>query len=284
MKHKLLLIIALSFFGNVHLSVADSNSNGGDPVAASEYIEGSYLLTFKASASGEQSFVKAHSKEEIAQLLQINGQIASVFETINTIHILMDSQEAARLSNDPRVLRIEQDGIVTTMSVQDSNVSQFPQYKKGILTIPRVDTDAQLGQYQDVKLQFTEQGTWVLLDYKAVGENVSLAYLDSVYVAKSNTVPIQVFLVAKGQLPDGCSEIGQINQRLDDNQFNVIANVISPVPEGTNCTQALVPFERVIPLDVYGLKAGAYSYDVNGIAGTFELVVDNTLPTTTTIQ
>jgi len=284
MKHKLLLIIALSFFGNAHLSVADSSSSGADPVAASEFIEGSYLLTFKEPASGEQSFVKAHSKEEIAQLLQINGQIVSVFETINIIHILVDAQEAARLSKDFRVLSVEQDGIVTTMPVQDSNARQFPQYKDGILTIPRVDTEAQPGQYQDVKLQFTEQGTWVLLDYKAVGENVSLAYLDSVYVAQTNIVPTQVFLVAKGQLRDGCSEIGQINQRLDSNQFNVIASDISGAPEGVSCTQALVPFEKVIPLDVYGLKAGVYSYDVNGIVGTFELLVDNTLPTAITVQ
>jgi len=284
MKHKLLLIIALSFFGNVHLSVADSSASEADPVAASEFIEGSYLLTFKEPTSGEESFVKAHSKEEIAQLLQINGQIESIFETINTIHVFMDAEEAARLSNDSRVLNVEQDAIVTSMPVQESNASQFPQYKDGILTIPRVDTEAQPGQYQDVKLQLTEQGTWILLDYKAVSENVSLADLDSVYVAKSNAVPIQVFLVARGQLRNGCSAIGQINQRLDSNQFNVIASVISGALEGMSCTQALIPFEKVIPLDVYGLKAGAYSYDVNGITGTFELVVDNTLPIATSVQ
>jgi len=32
-----------------------------------------------------------------------------------------------------------------------------------------------------------------------------------------------------------------------------------------------VPFQEVISLDVYGLKAGVYNVDVNGIKGTFEL-------------
>jgi hypothetical protein len=44
------------------------------------------------------------------------------------------------------------------------------------------------------------------------------------------------------------------------------------------CTQALVPFERMVPLQVYGLPSGIYSYIVNGeIEGSFELTEDNTL-------
>ena len=41
---------------------------------------------------------------------------------------------------------------------------------------------------------------------------------------------------------------------------------------------ALVPYEKIIPLEVYGLPAGTYGYSVNGIpAGTFTLTKDNTL-------
>jgi len=41
------------------------------------------------------------------------------------------------------------------------------------------------------------------------------------------------------------------------------------------CTEAIVPFQEVISLDVYGLKAGIYKVYVNGVKGTFELATDN---------
>jgi len=37
----------------------------------------------------------------------------------------------------------------------------------------------------------------------------------------------------------------------------------------------LVPFEEIIPLEVYGLPAGTYTVNVNGVQGTFDLEVDN---------
>ncbi|MCE8425978.1 MAG: hypothetical protein J5U17_09410 [Candidatus Methanoperedens sp.] len=43
-------------------------------------------------------------------------------------------------------------------------------------------------------------------------------------------------------------------------------------PADTFCTEAIVPFQEVISLDVYGLKAGIYIVDINGKKGTFELV------------
>jgi inhibitor of cysteine peptidase len=43
------------------------------------------------------------------------------------------------------------------------------------------------------------------------------------------------------------------------------------------CTQALVPFEESIDLDVRGLPAGTYTVDVHGETATFTLDVDNVL-------
>ena len=45
------------------------------------------------------------------------------------------------------------------------------------------------------------------------------------------------------------------------------------------CTEALVPYEQAVPLDVAGLPAGVYTVTVNGVSDTFELAVDNVLPT-----
>jgi len=41
------------------------------------------------------------------------------------------------------------------------------------------------------------------------------------------------------------------------------------------CIQVLAPFEEIIPLEVYGLPAGTYTVDVNGVQATFDLEVDN---------
>jgi inhibitor of cysteine peptidase len=47
---------------------------------------------------------------------------------------------------------------------------------------------------------------------------------------------------------------------------------------GEACTEALVQFERVIALEVEGLKAGIYTVDVNGVIDRFELERDNVIP------
>jgi inhibitor of cysteine peptidase len=44
------------------------------------------------------------------------------------------------------------------------------------------------------------------------------------------------------------------------------------------CTQALVPFEERVDLDVQGLPAGTYTVDVNGISDTFTFDADNEIP------
>ncbi len=43
------------------------------------------------------------------------------------------------------------------------------------------------------------------------------------------------------------------------------------------------PFEKVIPLDVTNLPAGAYTVVVNGVRGSFKLDADNVLPVEPTV-
>jgi len=43
------------------------------------------------------------------------------------------------------------------------------------------------------------------------------------------------------------------------------------------CIQVIAPFEETIPLEVYGLPAGTYTFEVNGVQGTFNLEMDNML-------
>jgi len=85
--------------------------------------------------------------------------------------------------------------------------------------------------------------------------------------------PVQVQVRAMGYLPDGCTTICDISQSREGDVFTVI--ITTSRPADAFCTQVLVDFEELIPLDVVGLPAGTYTVDVNGVTDTFTLTVDN---------
>lgn len=99
------------------------------------------------------------------------------------------------------------------------------------------------------------------------------ASVASIDVLMLESFPVQVNVVAQGNLPDGCTSIGDITTERQDNQFAVTMGTVRQT--GVPCTEALVAFEQTIPLDVAGLPAGVYTVAVNGVQGQFELAVDN---------
>ena len=101
----------------------------------------------------------------------------------------------------------------------------------------------------------------------AVVEDVQIMILES--------FPVQVMVNAKGYLPDGCTEIDTITTSKDGNTFTVSITTIRPAD--AICTQAIVPFEESIPLNVLGLKAGTYDVVVNEVSSSFELQMDNAI-------
>lgn len=99
------------------------------------------------------------------------------------------------------------------------------------------------------------------------------ATVESIEIMVLESFPIQIKVNAIGYLPDGCTRIDEITKEKKDSTFFV--NIKTVRPADMFCTEAIVPFQEVIPLDVYGLKAGIYTVNVNGVNGTFELVTDN---------
>jgi len=101
--------------------------------------------------------------------------------------------------------------------------------------------------------------------------------VESIDILILESFPVQVHVLVKGSLPDGCTEADQINQRsdLENNTFWVEITTVRPT--NVECTTEVVPFEETIPLDVYGLSAGVYTVDVNSVTDTFTLDVDNVL-------
>ncbi|MEZ4512873.1 MAG: NBR1-Ig-like domain-containing protein [Chloroflexota bacterium] len=101
----------------------------------------------------------------------------------------------------------------------------------------------------------------------------SQATVDSIQVNLLESFPVGVNVVARGELPDGCTQLEEVVQQQSGNTFRVILTTLRDPAQV--CTEALVPFEETIPLEVAGLKAGAYSVLVNGISGSFTLDADN---------
>jgi inhibitor of cysteine peptidase len=98
------------------------------------------------------------------------------------------------------------------------------------------------------------------------------ASVDEIDILILESFPVQIHVIARGNLPDPCTEISEVLQEKEgDTFFITIKTYRSP----GFCIQVLAPFEEIIPLDVYGLPAGAYTVDVNGVQDTFDLKVDN---------
>jgi inhibitor of cysteine peptidase len=104
----------------------------------------------------------------------------------------------------------------------------------------------------------------------------SIAQVDSIDLLMLESFPVQVTVMARGNLPDGCSTIDQVTQERQGNTFKVTITTMRPAGKVV-CTMLLVAFEQAIALEVRGLPAGTYTVDVNGVTGSFTLDVDNVL-------
>jgi len=104
------------------------------------------------------------------------------------------------------------------------------------------------------------------------------APVQSIEILIMESFPVQIAVLARGELPDACTEIDQVDQRLDLESDTFWIEITTVRPTDLVCIQVLAPFEERIPLDVLGLPAGTYTVDVNGVTGTFTLSVDNVPP------
>ena len=103
---------------------------------------------------------------------------------------------------------------------------------------------------------------------------IGLATVEEIDILIAESFPVQIKVIAKGYLPDPCTEISEVLQeREGDTFFITIKTYRSPGA----CIQVIAPFEEIIPLDVYGLPAGSYTVEVNGVQAAFDLEIDNIL-------
>jgi inhibitor of cysteine peptidase len=105
------------------------------------------------------------------------------------------------------------------------------------------------------------------------------APVDSLEVLILESFPVQAQVVVRGSLPDGCTTVDTVSVTREGDLFTGVISTVRP--GAAVCTELLVPFERVVALDVLGLAAGNYRVSINGVEAAFDLAVDNVEPTPT---
>ncbi len=88
----------------------------------------------------------------------------------------------------------------------------------------------------------------------AGGPQTGDAKVDSIEIRILESFPVQVQVIARGFLPDGCTTIDTVSVDRQGNTFTI--RITTQRPADAICTQEVVPFEHTIPLDVQGLQAG----------------------------
>lgn len=107
------------------------------------------------------------------------------------------------------------------------------------------------------------------------GFDLELAPIDRIELLMLESFPVQVHVRIKGYLHDSCTTLDHISQTRVDNLFQV--DVITKRPTDEVCAKLITWFEETVALEVYGLPAGTYIVDVNGVRETFTLDVENRL-------
>ena len=144
------------------------------------------------------------------------------------------------------------------------------------LFIPTVNTQREVAKYQNAVFTHVGGAEWRLLSFDEIGVGGrSLVRVEQVYPEVTDTQPAHVLLRATGGR-SGCgeSELSATHRRNGDRFTVVISYKLSPSLD-VGCVAGIVPFYTTVSLPVYGLSAGTYSYDVNGVTGIFELARDN---------
>ena len=273
-----------------------------DPPIVDEYylVKDRYRIAFQTPQEGESWIiwrpipenrgkyaVGQSSGQTIAELedaLDFEGRILALWDFSNAIDVCMSAQQAQRWSADPRVRSVTPRVLMysdTSPPPGGPDPARFRNHPQLTLTdsytlkLPFVDFNGIPGQYQDVKIEYLPQaGTWRLSGYKRLEPFRSISTVD---VIVTDEIPAQVFLDIRGTRSNGCGAPGQAGISQSGNAFTVFLFYQYVLPDCIG-TDDFVYIRKIVPLDVYGLPAGSYTWTLNGkFEGSFTLPSDNVI-------
>lgn len=289
------LMLCLSANANAQLACDDP------PIIDEYYLaKDRYRIAFRTPQDGEawviwrpipenrgKYAVGQSSGQTIAGLedaLDFDGRILAIWDFSNAIDVCMSAEQAAQWSADPRVNYVTQKTIMYSSTAPPpgaadparfSNNPQLSLTDAYTLKLPFVDFNGIPGQYQDAEIEFQPQsGMWHLVRYKHLDP---FRGIETVDVIVTGEVPAQVFLDIRGKRYNGCGNPGEAGIKRDGSTFTVYL-FYEYVPPDCLGTDDVVNIRKVVPLDVYGLPAGSYTWTLNGkFEGSFTLPSNNVL-------
>ncbi|HHB91980.1 MAG TPA: hypothetical protein ENK59_02060 [Thioploca sp.] len=107
-------------------------------------------------------------------------------------------------------------------------------------------------------------------DIKQINPNEVV--IEDIRILVTELFPIEVNIVAVGNLPNSCTTINQITE---EQKGDTLTLKITAKPRPICPNKIKQTFAEVIPLDVAGLTSGLYKVKVNNKINTFELGIDN---------
>ena len=285
-KEMLALAIVFSVLVFIQSANACSPELGVEPISIAEKVQASDFVfdgivkEVNASEVVIQvvQYLKGNSIEEV-KMTGFNETSCSDFVTVGQRAIFY-------ADGDPNTsLAAVYDNAFGSISHDFTEITQaiecMATYLDGVLTVPCVAVSDQ-NQLYSVELSTSEPNNPSLFTLNnptvktpiASSDTAVKANIESIEILILESFPVGVMVTAKGYLNNGCGKLGTINTVKSENSYVI---TIPAEYEGEICTQALVPFETSIVLDVQNLKAGTYTVDVNGVTDTFTLAIDNVI-------
>ena len=105
-------------------------------------------------------------------------------------------------------------------------------------------------------------------------QTASSYYIEELTINVMESFPVQVSVMVRGNLADGCTNLESITPVRDGNTFEL--EVKTSHSGADSCIEIAPVFEQSVSLDVEGLPAGTYTVNVADKTDTFTLDVDNT--------
>jgi heat shock protein HslJ len=96
--------------------------------------------------------------------------------------------------------------------------------------------------------------------------------VDGIDLLVMESFPVQVEAIVRGNLSNGCVVLDGVSVKRTDQGFLI---EVETHVEGDFCTQAQVPFEERVSLDVLGLPAGTYTVRAGEVSADLTFDVDN---------
>jgi hypothetical protein len=106
------------------------------------------------------------------------------------------------------------------------------------------------------------QGTPVARPAEGEAVIAGEAMVNSISLIGTNDPVVPYLLEIQGDLADGCTVVGEVQQQVVGSQLVVRVGTLRPAD--AICTQALVPYTHIIELDTASLPAGEYTVEVHG--------------------